>query len=324
MGIARVSVGPDTTNPGPGTGFAGAGKGPAPVVLGKAGGFVILAKSGISTTGNTAVTGDLGISPFAGSSITGFSMIAPPTTYATSALVTGRVYAADYDSPTPENLTSSVSDMMTAYLDAAGRAPDYTELGAGDIGGKTLAPAVYKWNTDVSIPADVTLSGGPNDVWIFQIAGNLVQASGVAVTLKGGALPKNIFWQIAGAADHATTAHFEGVELCETAIVYKTGATANARLMAQTAVVLDANTIVQPSGGTTGLRETAAETREIRFLPMGGLVRLDLNASPVDRTISIFDLGGVLRHRVSVPAGQSHTVIARRWAPANGYHFRLR
>lgn len=238
--------GANPTTPGQGTGLNGLGKGPAPVALGKSGGFAILAKTGISTTGTTAVTGNLGVSPAAASFVTGFSLINPPTAYSTSALVTGQVFAADYASPTPANLTTAVLDMMTAYSDAAGRTADYTELGAGKIGGRTLAPAVYKWGTDVLVPSDITLAGGPNDVWIFQIAGNLTLASGIRMIMSGGALPKNVFWAVAGAAIHETTSHSEGVELSQTAITFKTGATANGLLLAQTAVALDANTIAAP------------------------------------------------------------------------------
>jgi hypothetical protein len=192
------------------------------------------------------VTGDLGLSPAAASFITGFSLSAPPTTYSTSPQVTGQVFAADYTEPTPSNLTTAVLNMMTAYTDAAGRAPDYTELGAGNIGGMTLSPGTYKWGTGVLIPTDVTLSGGPNDVWIFEIAQDLVMSSGTKITLSGGALAKNIFWQVFGIVDLGTTAHFEGIALVQTAVTLKTGATANGRLLAQTAVTLDASTVVQP------------------------------------------------------------------------------
>jgi len=225
-----------------------AAAGPAPVILGTAGNYVILAKSAISTTGVTAVTGNLGLSPSAASFITGFSLIADATNvFSTSSLVTGQVFAADYAVPTPTNLTTAVLDMMTAYTDAAGRAPDVTELGAGNIGGMTLTPGTYKWGTGVIIPANVTLSGGPNDVWIFEIANDLVMSSGVRINLLGGAQAKNIFWQVFGIVDLGTTAHFEGIALVQTAITLKTGATVNGRLLAQTAVTLDAATVVQPA-----------------------------------------------------------------------------
>ncbi|MDP3793789.1 MAG: ice-binding family protein, partial [Candidatus Uhrbacteria bacterium] len=141
--------------------------GPATVNLGSAGNFVILAKSGISTTGATAITGDIGVSPIAASAITGFGLTMDSSNvFSTSALVIGKVYAADYAVPTPANMTTAISDMQTAYTDAAGRTlPTATELGAGNIGGMTLAPGLYKWGTGVTIPTDITLSGNANDIW---------------------------------------------------------------------------------------------------------------------------------------------------------------
>jgi hypothetical protein len=231
------------TAAGKGTGVGGLGRGPAPVNLGAAGNYVILAKSAISTTGVTVVTGDVGLSPNAASFITGFSLSAPPTTFSTSPIVTGQVFAADYDPPTPANLITAVSNMQTAYTNAAGRAPDYTELGAGNIGGLNLGPATYKWGTAVLIPTNLTLTGGPNDVWIFQIAQGLSVSSGVQIILAGGALPQNIFWQTFAAADFGTTSKFKGVVLSQTSIVMKTGSTINGRLLAQTAVTLDQSTV---------------------------------------------------------------------------------
>jgi hypothetical protein len=224
-------------------------KGPAPVVLGTAGDFVILAKSGIDTVPNSVVTGDIGVSPIDSTAITGFSLtLDAGTTFSTSAQVTGRVFAADYTPPTPANMTMAISDMETAYTDAAGRpTPDVTELGAGDIGGLTLVPGLYKWGTGVSISTDVTLSGGPNDVWIFQIAGGITQASATSVILTGGALPKNIFWQTFGAVALDATAHFEGIILSQTEIALATGASINGRLLSQTAVTLDQSTVTQPA-----------------------------------------------------------------------------
>jgi ice-binding like protein/Big-like domain-containing protein len=219
-----------------------------PVNLGTAGNYVILAKSGISTVPTSAVTGNLGVSPAAATSITGFSLILDASgTFSTSSQVTGRVHAADYTPPTPANLTTAVSDMQLAFTDAAGRAPGVTELGAGNIGGMTLASGVYKWGTGLLIPTDVTLTGSATDVWIFQIAQNLTMSSAARILLAGGALPKNVFWQVSGAVDLGTTAHFEGVILSQTAIALRTGASINGRLLAQTAVTIDGSTVVQPA-----------------------------------------------------------------------------
>jgi hypothetical protein len=258
-GIPGVSGG-GTSNPGNGSGAGPGGHGPAPVVLRGAGNYVILAKTGISTTGVTAVTGSIAVSPAAAASITGFGTLPLDASgcFSTSSLVTGNVYAADYSfathacatatTDTASILTTAVNNMLTAYTDAAGRAPDYTGLGAGNIGGMTLAPATYKWSSGVLIPTDVTLNGGPNDVWIFEIAQTLTVSNAAKVNLSGGALPKNIFWQVGGTGVViGTTAHMEGVILAAKAITVNTGASANSRLLAQTAVTLNANTVTQPA-----------------------------------------------------------------------------
>jgi hypothetical protein len=219
-----------------------------PVRLGSASDFVILAKSGVSTVPPAAITGNLGISPAAASYITGFALTADSTNaFSTSLQVTGKVYAADYASPTPSKMTTAISDMELAFTDAAGRAPDVIELGAGNIGGMTLAPGVYKWGTGLLIPTNVTLTGNANAVWIFQIAQDLTLSSAASIVLTGGALPRNVFWQVAGRVDLDTTAHLEGVVLGQTAVTLRTGASATGRLLAQAAVSLDASTIVQPA-----------------------------------------------------------------------------
>ncbi|MCR4325605.1 MAG: ice-binding family protein [Patescibacteria group bacterium] len=226
--------------------------GPAAVNLGTAGNFVILAKTGISTTGSTSVVGDLGLSPAAATYITGFALTLPAAgAFSTSAMVTGKVYAPGYADPTPANLTTAVLDMQNAYTDAAGRAPDVTELGAGNIGGLTLAPSVYKWGTGVTIPVDVTLSGGADDVWIFQIAQGLDVSSAAKIVLAGGAQASNIFWVVAGQTTIGTTAVFNGNILDQTTIVLNTGATLNGRALAQAAVTLDASAVTVPSSGST-------------------------------------------------------------------------
>jgi hypothetical protein len=216
------------------------------VNLRTAGNYVILAKSEINNNPTSSITGDIGLSPAATSYIRGFSLT-NATGYATSSQVTGNLYAADMVSPTSTNLTTAVSDMMTAYTDAAGRpTPDFSELGTGNIGGKTLTAGLYKWTSAVTVPTSITISGGANDVWIFQISGDLLFGNGVNVTLTGGAQAKNIFWQVAGTVTVGTTAHAEGIILSKTGITFNTNATFNGRALAQTAVILDGNTIVNP------------------------------------------------------------------------------
>lgn len=224
-------------------------RGPSPVDLGTSLNFAILAKSGIDSVPSSSITGDIGVSPIDSTAITGFSLMMDATnTFASSDQVTGKVFAANYAVPTPTALTTAISDMETAYTDAAGRKiPDFTELGAGEIGGQTLAPGLYKWGTGVNISTDVTLSGGPDDVWVFQIAGDITQANGVRVILSGGASPRNIFWQTFGQVTIGTNAHMEGIIMCQTAIILGTGSSVNGRLLAQTAVTLDASTVTQPA-----------------------------------------------------------------------------
>jgi hypothetical protein len=99
----------------------------------------------------------------------------------------------------------------------------------------------------VLIPADVTLSGGENDVWIFQMSGDLTVSSAVKVILSGGAQAKNVFWQLAGNATLGTTSHFEGIILSQTAITLNTGSSMNGRALAQSNVALDQATVVEPT-----------------------------------------------------------------------------
>ena len=203
---------------------------------------MILTKSGITDVPTSAVTGDVGTSPITGAA-----------DLLTCTEVTGLVFSVTAAGPepcsmkNPTKLTAAVLDMETAYTDAAGRSrPDFTELGRGNIGGKTLAPGLYKWGTSVTIPTDVTLSGSSNDVWIFQIAGNLNESNGVSIHLKGGAQAKNIFWQVEGLTMLGTTSNFEGIILCKTLIAVKTHASINGRLFSQTAVTLEMNKVTQP------------------------------------------------------------------------------
>lgn len=214
--------------------------------LGTADNYVILAKTTVTTTGVTAITGDLGLSPAATSLFTGFALT-NATGYATSDLVTGKLYAANMADPTPMNLTTAVSDMELAYTNAAGRVdPNELNLSSGAIGGMTLDAGLYKWTSAVGISSDLTLSGSATDVWIFQISGKLDVASDVTVLLTGGALAENVFWQVTDDVTLGAGAHMEGIILGKTQIILQTGSSVNGRLLAQTQVTLDAATVVEP------------------------------------------------------------------------------
>jgi hypothetical protein len=211
------------------------------VNLGIASDFVILSKTGITDVYKSAVTGDIGTSPITGAAI-----------LLKCDEVTGTIFSVDAAGPAckvtnASRLTTAVGNMQTAYTDAAGRTnPNFLNLGAGNIGGKTLTAGLYKFTTGVIIPTNITISGSSTDVWIFQIAGTLNMSSAVRITLAGGAQAKNIFWQTAGAVTLGTTSHFEGNILSQTGINLQTGASINGRMLAQTAVTLQMNTVTKP------------------------------------------------------------------------------
>jgi hypothetical protein len=257
---------PGTTTPGAGPGAGSGGHGPTPVNLLSVGtgNFVILSSSptaGITDTGShsSAITGNIGLSPGAASAIGVFCV--PEMTggiiYGVDAgyAPTGYTGSKTCFKGTGTDITlvnTAVGDMLTAYNAAAGKTlPDHTELGAGDISGMTLAPGLYKWSNSVLINSNVTLSGGANDVWIFQIAGNLNVASkgsvpaGIKVVLGGAAQASNVFWQVGGGtgATLGTYSTFNGNILSATQVVMQTGAVLHGRAMAQTAVTLDANPV---------------------------------------------------------------------------------
>lgn len=233
--------------------------GQAPVNLGTAGDYVIFANTGIdnaTTCLTPCVTGDMGVGPgVTSSAITGFALILPPAgAFSGSAQVTGNIYAFDYAAPTPTKVTTASTDMGLAYTDAAGRPAGVgpnLNLGGGTLTTQTLAPGVYTWGSNVTLgPAQIlTLSGSATDVWIFQITGTLTTDATSSVLLAGGALPKNVFWQVAGASVNigAAPAHFEGVVLAQVAITFGNQATMNGRLLAQAAVNLDQTTVTQPA-----------------------------------------------------------------------------
>ncbi|BAX80686.1 hypothetical protein ALGA_2359 [Labilibaculum antarcticum] len=228
--------------------FASGEEGSLPTVnLGLAGEFTILSETGVTSVFQSNITGDVGSGPIGGTSIT-----------LDCAEVDGTIYSVDAAGPKPcavtnaSRLAKAVADMAAAYTDAAGRVnPDFYNFSAGIIGGKTLTPGLYSFTTAVTIPTDVTIAGGPNDIWIFQIAGTLNMSSAVKIILTGGAQAKNIFWQTAGAVTLGTYSHFEGIILGKTSVALQTGASINGRFLSQTAVTLDQNTVNCANGSVT-------------------------------------------------------------------------
>ncbi|ADY12519.1 ice-binding family protein [Sphaerochaeta globosa] len=220
----------------------------ARVDMGTADDFVILAKSGITTTGVTAITGDLGISPAARATVTGFAeILSLDGTYATSGLVLGggKIYASDFIAPTPDMLIAAILDMETAYDTIVALTDPRPELIAG---GTTLYPGLYKSIPAVSLSINLTLDaeGDEAAVWIFQITGALNVAAEVEIVLLNGAKAENIFWQVTGAVSLLANSKMQGIVLGEGVIALTDGATIEGKLLGQTNVTLIGNTVVDP------------------------------------------------------------------------------
>jgi hypothetical protein len=200
--------------------------------LGGAGAFVVLAGSTVTNLGTTTLTGDLGVSP--GTAVTGF----PPGVFS------GAIHVGD---PTA---ATGMTDLTTAYNDAAGRTVAPVTL-AGNIGGLTLPPGLYKSTSSLSISSeDLTLDahGNANAVFIFQVASTLTTTSGRGVVLSGGAKSSNVFWQVGSSATLGTASVFNGTIMANQAITLTTGATLNGRALARIGgVTLAGNSVVMPT-----------------------------------------------------------------------------
>lgn len=201
--------------------------------------FAVLAGSGITSVPSSDIRGDVGVSPSARSTIAGLTPVE----------VTGAIFAADDGGATAVMLTTAKGDLTTAYNDAAGRTLDPVLEPNADLGGRTLAPGLYKSTGTLNVTGDLTLDGqgDANAVFIFQIASTLTTAPGSKVILIGGATAANIFWQVGTSAALATTTQFKGTIMADQSVSLATGATLDGRALARIgAVTLDANRIWSP------------------------------------------------------------------------------
>jgi hypothetical protein len=222
------------------------------VNLGTAGNYTILTKAGISTVPASIITGDIAVSPIDSTAMTGFNLtldVDGTSSTDSSLQAKGSAYAANYAAPMPAILTTAVGDMEIAYTDAAGRVntdASRINLAGGLVGGLTLTPGIYTFQVNINIAADVTLEGNSTDIFILQTTKSVVQAANKKVLLTGGATANNVFWQVAEGVNLGAGSHMEGILLVKTAAIFKTGASLNGRILAQTACTLEMNTITAP------------------------------------------------------------------------------
>jgi hypothetical protein len=222
------------------------------VNLGTAGSFVILAQAGVTNVPTSPITGNVGSHPITGAAIGVTCAEVSGTIYDTDGAYTGGG-AADVTCRVTDAalLGTAVTDSIAAYNDAAGRPAGVganLNRGGGTLTNETLVAGTYTWDTTLEIPTDLTLSGSATDVWIFQVAGNLNQAAATRVNLTGGALSKNVFWQVGGAAVNiGATAHFSGIIITGTTVAMGAAASLDGRVYTGTSATLDQNTITRPT-----------------------------------------------------------------------------
>lgn len=234
---------------------------PAPINLGTAGDFAVLAGSGITITGPTTITGDIGTFPTP--AITGFGNVT----------LTGANHADDAVTQLAKD------DLVTAYNAAAGLSYDLTYGGGFDLVGLTLPSGIYNGSSSLFLSGTLTLDaqGNPDAVWIFQTGSTLITASASVISLIGGAQACHVFWQVGSSATLGTDSSFVGNIMALTSITLTTGATVEGSLLARNgAVTLDSNTITEAICLPTGPAEVPETADTLAVLAAGaGLLVLN-------------------------------------------------
>jgi len=246
----------------------------APVPLGTADSFVVLAGAGITNTGPSTLNGDLGTFPT--TTITGPG----------SLTVTGTNHHGDAVTQ------GAKTDLVTAYNTAAGEGP--TSPISGDLTGKTLKQGVYNSSSSVGLTGALTLdgAGNPDSVFVFQAGSTLTTGSGSRVNLINGANPCNVIWQVGTSTTLGTGSRFVGTVLSKTSITATTGATVRGRLLARNgAVTLDTNTITKPKCAVTPT-PTPTPSAQVTQVPRGAVSTGDGSTSGGGNTPAL--LAGVL------------------------------
>jgi hypothetical protein len=310
-GASRTSA----VNPGVPTAAAACGQ--APIPLASTASYAVLASSTVTSTGATALTGNLGLSP--GTSVTGF----PP------GVITG------IQNVTTPGAAAAMANLTIAYNNASGRSNCAVSV-AGNIGGQTLTPGLYKSTSSLAISSgDLTLSGGgdPQGVFVFQVASAFTTTSGRAVVLSDGAQAGNVFWQIGSSVTIGTTSTMMGTIMAHDSISMLTGSVLTGRAMAETGEVsLAGTTITVPTSNsppvytttftesglpagtnwavTYGGLASSSSTSSIQFSVESGTYGFSVDlagfiASPGSGTVTVN--GGPAAQAISFTAGQAGT-----------------
>lgn len=202
------------------------------VIPSSAASFAVLGNSTVTSTGNTIVNGDLGLSP--GTSVTGFTGIGAGG----SGLVNGASHLTD------ATAAQAQADVGLVYSAITGQSATNIDLSVYTTG--TLTAGVYYSGT-VGISGTLTLTGSSSDVFIFKVGSTLDTGVSSHVILSGGVLASNVYWQVGSSATLGGP-DFVGTILAHDSITLTSGVTVNGRLFAlNAAVTLAGSTINTPS-----------------------------------------------------------------------------